>query len=198
MTWWPLPAPLVLASTSKYRQAQLARLGVEFTAFAPPYDEPPVAGLEPRQLIEHHARQKAAAVRAVYPQADVWILAADQGVVLDGAPLLGKPHTAENAVAQLLQLAGRSHELRTHVVLDTPHRQWQETAVAQVRVRPLTRAEAEAYVARDQPLDCAGSYKIECAGPWLFEAITTEDPTAIEGLPLIAVARLLRLAATAR
>ncbi len=194
MTWWPLPAPLVLASTSKYRQAQLHRLGVAFTAFAPPYEEVPVAGLDARQLIAFHAVAKANAVRAVYPDKSAWILAADQGVVLDGEPLLGKPHTVENAVAQLLLLAGKTHELRTHVVLDVPGAQLQATSVAQVRVRPLTRGEAEAYVVRDQPLDCAGSYKIECAGPWLFDAIITDDPTAIEGLPLIAVARLLRTA----
>ena len=110
----------------------------------------------------------------------------------DGLRLLGKPNTVENAVAQLLQLSGQTHELRTHVVLDVPGRQWQETSVAQVRVRPLTRAEAEAYVTRDAPLDCAGSYRIEAAGPWLFDGIETDDPTSIEGLPLIAVARLLR------
>ncbi len=198
MTWWPLPAPLVLASTSKYRQAQLQRLGVAFTAFAPPYAEDAVAGLDPRQLIDHHARQKALATRLAHPDKSAWILAADQGVVLQdnaGARLLGKPHTAENAVQQLLEMAGKTHELRTHVVLDVPGHQWEETSVAQVRVRPLKRAEAEAYVARDKPLDCAGSYKIECAGPWLFDAIQTDDPTAIEGLPLIAVARLLRMAA---
>ena len=194
MTWWPLPAPLVLASTSKYRQAQLQRLGVVFTAFAPPYDEAPVAGLDARQLIAHHAVQKAKAVRAAHPDPTVWILAADQGVVVDGDVLLGKPHTAENAVAQLLCLSGKTHELRTQVVLDVPGQQFAETSIARLRVRSLTRAEAEAYVARDQPLDCAGSYKIECAGPWLFDAIDTDDPTAIEGLPLISVARLLRQA----
>ena len=196
MTWWPLPAPLVLASTSKYRHAQLRRLGVAFTAFAPPYQELPIAGLDARQLIVHHATQKADAVRRTHPDALAWILAADQGVVLADR-LLGKPHTAANAVAQLIEMAGKTHELCTHVVLDTPGRRWQETSIARVQVRPITRAEAQADVARDAPLDCAGSYKIECAGPWLFDAIETDDPTSIEGLPLIAVARLLRLAAAA-
>lgn len=205
MTWLQLPAPLVLASTSPYRQAQLRRLGVEFSAITPPYDEAPVPGLDPRQLIAFHAGEKAAAVRAAHADKTAWILAADQGVVLEtGATtvLLGKPQTAANAVAQLLEMAGKTHELRTHVVLDVPSLTpdgpgWQlrTTSVAQVRVRPLTRAEAEAYVARDKPLDCAGSYRIEAAGPWLFDAIHTDDPTAIEGLPLIAVARMLRQAA---
>ena len=197
MPWLPLPAPLVLASTSKYRQAQLRRLGVEFSAFAPHYDEAPVPGLQPLALIAHHAREKAQAVRRAHPDGTAWILAADQGVVLDGR-LIGKPHTVQNAIAQLLELAGKTHELCTHVVLDVPGRQLQETSIARVHVRPLTLAEAQAYVARDAPLDCAGSYKIECAGPWLFERLETDDPTAIEGLPLIAVARLLRSAVNDR
>ena len=195
MIWWPLPAPLLLASTSKYRQAQLRRLGVAFTAIAPPYVEEAIAGLDPRILIAFHARQKALSVRQLDGGGDAWIIAADQGVVVDdadGSWLLGKPMTAAKAVEQLLQLSGRTHELRTHVVLDVPGCVWQATSVAQVHVRPLSRAEAEEYVARDTPMDCAGSYRIERAGPWLFDAIHTDDPTAIEGLPLIAVARLLR------
>jgi septum formation protein len=191
MPWFLLPAPLVLASTSKYRQAQLARLGVEFSTFAPPYEELDVPGLDARQLIAYHAREKAVAVRAAHPDPTVWILAADQGVVL-GDKLLGKPHTVTNAIAQLLQLAGQTHELRTHLVLDLPGWQLRKTSVALVRLRPLTHAEAEAYVLKDMPLDCAGSYKIECAGPWLFESLESDDPTAIEGLPLIAVAQMLR------
>ena len=194
MTWFPLPAPLVLASTSKYRQAQLTRLGVLFTAVKPDYDELPIPGLDARTLIAHHAREKALAVRAALGPTP-WILAADQGVLLqDGRAevLFGKPHTADNAVSQLLQLSGKTHELRTHVVLDVGQWQLEHTSVARVRVRTLTRADAQAYVTRDAPLDCAGSYMIERAGPWLFDAVETDDPTAIEGLPLITVSRLLR------
>lgn len=197
MTWFPLPVPLILASTSRYRQAQLGRLGVAFTSIAPPYVEAPVPGLNPRQLIAYHAVQKAAAVRRMEGAQNAWILAADQGVVVDqpeGAILLGKPGTAQAAVEQLLQLAGKIHELRTHVVLDLGVQQLRHTSVAHLYMRPLTRAEAEAYVARDKPLDCAGSYRIEAAGPWLFESIQSDDPTAIEGLPLITVANLLRTA----
>lgn len=191
-----LPAPLVLASTSKYRRAQLERLGLPFSCVAPPYAEEPVPGLDARQLVDHHARQKALAVQQLPAHASAWVLGADQGVVLDepaGAVLLGKPGSFDAAVQQLLRLAGRDHELRTAVVLALPQGPLLERVVTvRMRVRTLTRAEAEAYVARDQPLDCAGSYRIEAAGPLVLEAASGDDPTAIEGLPLLAVAALLR------
>jgi septum formation protein len=193
-----LPAPLLLASTSKYRKAQLARLGLPFACVAPPYDEQPVAGLDAASLVIHHARQKAAAVASLPDASGAWVLAADQGVVLgegSDAVLLGKPHTAERAVEQLLLLAGRWHGLHTHVVLHLPDgRQFEHTEVVRMQVRALTRGEAEAYVALDQPLDCAGSYKIEAGGPWVLQACEGRDPTAIEGLPLLAVTALLRAA----
>lgn len=185
-----LPAPLVLASTSKYRRAQLARLGVTFECLAPDYEERPVADLTPRQLVVHHARQKALAARQARP--DAWVLGADQGAILADR-LLGKPGTVEAAVAQLLDLAGRTHSLVTAVALALPDgRVLERVTTVELAVRALTEAEARAYVEQDQPLDCAGSYKIEAAGPWLFDHALGDDPTAIEGLPLIAVAALLR------
>ncbi len=191
-----LPFPLVLASTSRYRQAQLARLGLPFTAVKPPYDELPVAGLDATQLIVHHAREKAKAARLLPNGTESLILAADQGVVLD-RELLGKPGTEPAAVAQLLRLAGREHALVTAVVLGLPDGRLLERLVpVTLRLRPLSEAEAQAYVAQDQPLDCAGSYRIEAAGPSLLEWARGDDPTAIEGLPMIAVAALLREAAT--
>lgn len=187
-----LPAPLILASTSKYRRAQLARLGVPFTCEAPPYAEVPVPGLDPAALVAVHAREKALSVQRLYPEA--WVLGADQGAVLADR-LLGKPGSVDAAVSQLLDLAGQIHRLVTSVVLVLPDGRVlaRETVVA-MAMRPLTPAEARAYVEQDQPLDCAGSYRIEAAGPWLFDAARGDDPTAIEGLPLIAVAQLLRLA----
>jgi len=201
MPLFSLPAPLVLASTSAYRRAQLARLGVPFECTKPEYDEAPVPGLDPRALIAHHARQKAKVVQATGQWPDAWILAADQGVVLDeadGAVLLGKPGTTQAAVAQLLRLAGREHELHTVVVLLRPDgKLFGRTVPVTLRLRPLESDEAAAYVAQDEPLDCAGSYKIERAGPALLEWARGDDPTAIEGLPMMAVAALLREAAKA-
>ncbi|MBM4345002.1 MAG: Maf-like protein [Deltaproteobacteria bacterium] len=189
-----LPAPLVLASTSRYRQAQLARLGVPFTCVAPDYGEPPVPGVAAADLPLRHAIEKVRAVARARNDG-AWILGADQGVVLGTGPqsvLLGKPHTAERAVDQLLSLAGGPHLLRTGVAL------WRPSAPVATRVvdvtlwmRPLSRVQAEAYVNADQPLDCAGSYRIESRGPWIFARAHGDDPTAIEGLPLLAVTDLL-------
>lgn len=199
-----LPAPLLLASTSKYRRAQLQRLGLPFDCAAPDYAEEAIADLTPIDLIQHHARQKAFAVAATQQGRDSWVLAADQGVVLpgdDGGILLGKPGTFDRAVEQLLTLAGRTHDLATAVVLHTPDGSlFERLVVVHMAMRPLSRAEAEAYVGADDPLDCAGSYRIESRGPWILQACRGDDPTAIEGLPLLAVTSLLReaLAAMAR
>jgi len=193
-----LPQPLILASTSKYRQAQLRRLGVEFCCVSPQYPENPVAGLGPVDLVRHHARQKAMAVQALPEARNHLILAGDQAALLQtpsGLQLLGKPGTFDLAVEQLLQLSGKTHELLTCVVLLKPDGELLEReVVTQLTMRSFTAEEAAAYVSLDMPLDCAGSYKIECAGPSLFACIVGDDPTAIEGLPLIAVAEMLRLA----
>lgn len=195
-----LPAPLVLASTSRYRQAQLARFGLPFACVRPDYDEQPVEGLSARALVRHHAEQKALTVHGLPQHASHLVLGADQGAVLRDAvtgrdKLLGKPGTVDAAVAQLLALAGRTHELWTAVCLVLPdgQRLVREVGV-ELEVRALTKEEALAYVELDQPLDCAGSYKIEAAGPWLFKRIQGDDPTAIEGLPMMAVGELLRRA----
>lgn len=190
----PLPLPLVLASTSRYRQAQLARIGIPFTCAAPDYDEAPVPGVAGEDLPLYHGVAKVEVVARTLAE-PAWVLGADQGVVIGRGPtsvLLGKPHTAERAVEQLLSLAAKPHLLRTGIAL------WRPGAPLTTRVvdvtlwmRPLSRAQAEAYVAADQPLDCAGSYRIESRGPWLFEKAVGDDPTAIEGLPLLAVTDLL-------
>lgn len=196
-----LPAPLLLASTSRYRRAQLQRLGLAFDCAAPAYDEPALPGMTAVELIAHHAREKARAVAATPAGQRAWVLAADQGVVLpndQGGILLGKPGTHEKAVAQLLTLSGRTHDLVTAVVLQLPGgRQLERLVTVQMAMRPLSRSEAEAYVQADQPLDCAGSYKIESRGPWILQACRGDDPTAIEGLPLLAVTELLRQALAA-
>lgn len=191
-----LPVPLVLASTSRYRKAQLERLGVAFICIAPNYAEDPVAGIAAGDLPLHHARHKALAVAQQTGAPLTWILAADQGVVWQSgadSELLGKPHTPAKAVDQLLQLSGQPHLLRTGVALLLADGTLLDRVVdVTLHMRPLSRAEATDYVARDQPLDCAGSYRIESLGPWLFDKVDCNDPTAIEGLPLLAVAALLR------
>ena len=187
-------SPLVLASTSPYRRALLDRLGVPYAAVAHQADEraagPP--NETPDALALRLAAEKA---RSIAPHhAGALVLASDQVVDLDGS-VLGKPGGPEEAVAQLGRLSGRAHRLLTAVVLLHPGGRL-ETAldVHRMTMRALDEAERRRYVARDRPWDCAGSYRSEAAGIALFEAIEGADFTAIVGLPLLTVARMLRAA----
>ncbi|MEZ6014902.1 MAG: Maf family protein [Planctomycetota bacterium] len=195
---------LVLASTSKYRAALLARLGVAFEQAAPGVDERAFDALwdvlSPAGYALHLARAKAAAVAASCP--DALVLAGDQVGVLevDGRRVrLDQPGTPERNVEQLVALAGRTHRLVSGIVLFDARTGREQAHVDEqaLTMRPFTRAEAEGYVARCAPLDCAGGYRIEDAGIALFERVVGDDPTGIEGLPLIAVARMLRQHAAA-
>jgi septum formation protein len=187
----PAILDLVLASTSPYRRGLMERLGVPFRCVAPPYVESalPRTGLEPCQVAERLARGKAESVSRDAPAATV--VGADQLVSLDGA-ILGKPGTPEAAAAQLAALAGRSHELITAMVVIHGGRVVGHTDVTRLWMRRLGRAEIERYVARDRPVDCAGSYKLEQGGITLFERIESADQTAITGLPLISLTSILR------
>ncbi len=182
---------LVLASTSRYRREMLVRLSIPFEAAAPEYEEEKGLDLPAEELVKHFARAKARSLAHRYP--DALIIGADQAPVLDGR-ILGKPGTEAAAVEQLTALAGRSHRLVTAVALFSPaqSRLVEELDVARLQVRALGRKEIRAYVKADQPLDCAGSYKTEGLGVVLFEEIVAQDPTALVGLPLLRLARLLR------
>ena len=188
--------PLVLASTSRYRHELLQRLDLPFLAAAPDFDERAedhrFAALGPEGFALLLARGKAASLRTAHPQG--WILGADQVAVLPPARLLHKPGTAERAVEQLMQLSGQVLHLVTGVVLLDAATGAEHQAVDRqaLTLRSFARAEAEAYVTRHQPLDCAGSFRIEDAGITLFERIDGADFTGIIGLPLLAVCRLLR------
>jgi 7-methyl-GTP pyrophosphatase len=182
--------PLVLASTSRYRRAQLEALGVAHLAVDSGFFEDHALGLAPDEMVVRFARGKAEAVAGRHPGA--LIIGSDQAPELDGRALT-KPGTKGAAVEQLLALAGRTHRLLTAVALHdaasgrTEHR----VTVHEMTMRPLTRALAEAYVARDEPLDCAGAYRIEGLGLLLFEGARGADHSAIMGLPLLALAELL-------
>lgn len=201
----------MLASTSRYRAELLRRLDVPFSRCDPRLDEDAaLAALgdrEPPDLARHLARAKAEAAassRGRGREADEWVLASDQIGWLPaaaGAPprLLRKTGEAAAAVEQLLAMAGRTHSLATAVVLRPPAALLEagvETRehldVHRLEMRSFDRAEAEDYVRRYHPTDCAGSYRIEDAGIGLFARIEGDDFTAVIGLPLIAVARMLR------
>lgn len=184
---------LVLASTSRYRRDLLARLSTTFRCCAPDVDETAQAGESPPALAARLAEAKAQAVAAKNPGA--LVLGSDQVADLDGR-IFGKPGSVENATAQLRACAGRSVLFHTAICLvDTRTMPWRVHAAmdtTRVRLRAIDADEIARYVAREQPLDCAGSFKSEALGIALFEEIASVDPTALVGLPLIALCRLLR------
>ncbi len=192
----PQPAPLILASTSGYRRALLERLGVAFSVARPEVDETPEPGEAPQALAARLARAKAEAVLAGAHTNGrmVWVIGSDQVAELDGRPL-GKPGTAERAVAQLGAMSGREVRFLTALCLAGPDgRRFESLDITTVHFRTLTANEIARYVEREQPLDCAGSFKSEGLGIALFEAIDSRDPTALIGLSLIDTARALRAA----
>lgn len=191
MTDARFPTPLILASTSRYRRELLTRLGVPFVSIVPNFDEegPKESGMAPRQLAEFLALGKANSVAERYPNATV--IGSDQLAAVDGQ-VLGKPGSEIVAQAQLAQLAGRTHELITAVAVVAGGVAHQFVDITRLRMRPLSAAAIARYVERDEPLDCAGGYKLEGQGITLFEAIESADHTAIIGLPLIALTTVLR------
>ena len=185
--------PLILASTSRYRRELLERLRLSFDVISPQVDETPRPGESPAALAVRLAAAKAAAVAAMHPQAVV--IGSDQVAELDGAPI-GKPGTHERAVAQLRAMRGRSVVFHTAVSVQRAATGYAGAALAPVtvRFRPLGDAEIEHYLRTEQPYDCAGSAKCETLGIALLEAIESDDPTALVGLPLIRTSALLRAA----
>ena len=185
--------PLVLGSTSRYRRELLQRLKLDFEVMAPGVDETPQPGEPPLAISRRLALAKARAVARTFPGAVV--IGSDQVADLDGQPV-GKPLTHEKAVAQLQQMRGRSVVFHTAVAVICLECGFEQLDVAQVRVqfRALADAEIEAYLLAERPYDCAGSAKSEALGIALLDAIDSDDPTALVGLPLIRTCRLLRAA----
>lgn len=189
----PPQRPLVLGSTSPYRRGLLQRLRLPFTVVSPQVDETPQPGEAPPQLALRLALAKARAVAAQQP--DAVVIGSDQVADLDGQPL-GKPGTHERATAQLRQMRGHSVVFQTAVAVVCQATGFAQVdlAAVTVRFRDLSDAEIERYLRAEQPYDCAGSAKSEGLGISLLDAIDSDDPTALIGLPLIRTCRLLRAA----
>lgn len=181
---------LVLASTSAYRRQLLARLGVAFECVSPGVDEVALSGEAPEATALRLAESKAAAVITAHP--DALIVGSDQVAAL-GDRRLGKPGNFDNALAQLRAASGRTVDFHTAVcVIDASSGERRSRLVpCRVTFRRLTDSQITAYLAREQPYDCAGSAKSEGLGIALIERIDTEDPTSLVGLPLIALSGLL-------
>ena len=182
---------LVLASTSAYRKMLLERLHLPFDTDRPETDETPLPGEAPAATAERLAAEKARAVAGRWP--DALVIGSDQVAHL-GDEVFGKPGTEARAVAQLQRMRGQtvvSHTALAVLNTRTGHLQV-EGIPTQVRFRNLSDDEIRRYVAKEQPLDCAGSAKSEGLGITLLDAMPGEDPTALIGMPLIALSRMLR------
>ena len=182
---------LVLASTSAYRKELLERFGLSFLTARPETDETPLPGEHPAATAERLAMDKARAVAPDYPEA--LIIGSDQVAYL-GEEQFGKPGTVDRAIAQLLRMSGQTVVFHTAVALLDARTGmfFCEGVPTRVRFRHLGEDEIRRYVEREMPLDCAGSAKSEGLGISLLEALSGDDPTALVGLPLIALARMLR------
>lgn len=190
------PPPLILASTSVYRRELLGRLKIPFECRSPGVDEAALPGEAALALVARLARAKADAVASAHT--DAVVVGGDQVAVLSrpGQPdiILGKPGTVENCIAQLLQCSGQTLQFVTAVAVV---RQAESAATefldtTRVSYRTLERDTVERYVRQERPLDCAGGFKGEALGIALCDAIDSNDPTGLIGLPLIRLCAVLR------
>jgi septum formation protein len=184
---------LILGSSSPHRQLLLTRFGVPFEVAVPDIDESALPGENPDALVDRLARTKAAAVSERHP--DAIVIGSDQVAVLAGQ-VYGKPHTRERAIEQLSRASGQVVRFLTAVCVCMPGGRVVDcvTVPTDVRFRTLATAEIESYLSQESVLACAGSFQSEGLGISLCESMCSEDPTALVGLPLITVRRLLAAA----
>lgn len=181
---------LVLASTSRYRRELLSRLHLPFEVLSPDVDETPLAGESPSATALRLSVLKARAAAGTFP--DALIIGSDQVLML-GNEQLGKPGSYDKAFAQLKQMQGREMVFHTALTLlnsRTGRAQTRDVPTA-VHIRTLTDAQIDAYLKKEQPYDCAGSAKSESLGIALMTRMESPDPTALIGLPLMALTEML-------
>ncbi|WP_376695457.1 Maf family protein [Wenzhouxiangella sp. EGI_FJ10305] len=182
------PHKIVLASGSPYRAELLTRLGWDFEKLSPDVDESPAEGESGAALAERLARAKAAAVARIRPGAVV--IGSDQVAECRGR-LMGKPGGRDRAIDQLAFCSGAEVVFHTAVTVRRDHEEHTADVPTVVAMRKLDRRQIERYVDADRPFDCAGSMKSEALGICLVERITSDDPTALVGLPLTQIVALM-------
>lgn len=185
--------PLILASSSKYRQRLLQRLGIQFTCISPQIDEKHLANEPTPDLVKRLSIEKAEIVARKHPQA--WVVGSDQ-IAVFGQDVLGKPANKEAAQAQLTSFSGNRVDFLTGVCLvhiDNSVCSY-HCSKTEVYFKELSSQTIKQYLAYDEPFDCAGSFKVESLGVCLFEKVSSDDPTALEGLPLIGLCQLFEKA----
>jgi len=185
------PPPLILASSSPYRAQMLDRLGLPFTTATSGIDETPEPDEAPEALVRRLALAKARHIAPEHPEA--LIIGADQVSVL-GDEILGKPGSRERAIRQIQRMSGNRVDYLSGIALVGPGIERVDIVPTRLTYRELEQAEIERYVDRDQPLDCAGAMRSESLGIALLETLSSDDPTALIGMPLIRIAQWLRAA----
>lgn len=175
---------LILASSSKYRIELLSRLNIPFESKSPEIDEELIKNKikNPIELVKKLSFLKANKIAKKYPNST--IIGSDQVICLDQT-IFDKPLSVDNAILQLRKLSGHQHSLITAVTIIKKEQSITFHNITLLKMRDLNIQEIESYVKKDQPLDCAGSYKVESLGISLFDSIDTSDFTSIVGLPLI-------------
>lgn len=183
--------PLLLASSSRYRHELLAKLGLPFSSASPDIDESPAAGETPDDLAIRLAESKARALASTYPKH--WIIGSDQVAALPDGTLLSKPGNYQTAYEQLARSSGQSINFLTGLALLDASSGKLQTCCEHftVHFRDLTAGEIEAYLRKEEPYDCAGSFKMEGLGITLFAELQGRDPNSLIGLPLIALTEML-------
>ncbi len=181
---------LILASTSPFRKAILDKLGVDFDTVSPETDETALADETPQQLVERLSIAKAKAVADKV--SDALVIGSDQVSVINGE-IIGKPHTHKNAVKQLQNASGKTVTFYTGLCLYNSSTQQYQSEVVPFNVvfRDLSDQQIESYLRKEQPYNCAGSFKSEELGIVLFEKLEGEDPNTLMGLPLIRLIKML-------
>lgn len=184
------PHPILLASTSTYRQTQLRSLGYQFDIDNPNVNEENFKNksLSPKDVSSQLAALKAASLCHKYPRHI--IIGADQVCHLDHQ-ILSKPNTVENAIKQLKLLQGKTHSLTTSINVFFRGKNYPHSDLTQLQMRKLSDKEISTYIELDNPLKCAGSYMFEAHGQRLFSSIQTNDPSSIIGIPMMALQTIL-------
>ena len=184
-------ANLILASQSAYRQAQLRQLGLPFTTAAAHINEEVLADENAQQAAVRLAKTKT--LKIANEHANYYIIGCDQTAGLDDI-ILGKPGTEENAFNQLMQCQARTVTFYSALCVYSPENKQliQHCTQTNVSFRQLIESQIRSYIQRESPLDCAGSFKCEGLGISLFESIQSDDPSALIGLPLIALCTALQ------
>lgn len=182
--------PLILASTSQYRQSLLHKLNIPFVTYDPNIDESPFIGETPEQLVQRLAEQKAKSAQYQYQEGVV--IGSDQVAVINGN-IIGKPLSVDNAIQQLSQASGQAITFYTGLAVYNIATQTMNSIIEPftVHFRELSQEQIRCYIEKELPLKCAGSFKSEGLGIALFKRLEGKDPNTLIGLPLISLIDLL-------